>query len=125
MKVGLLQFFGWRDRSIPLQDVYARALERNAVMDASGYDGVWLAEHHFDGNCAYVDPVVFAGAVAACTTRLKVGFAVAQVSLHHPVRLAEQIALLDQISQGRLVVGLGRGTAYNVYEYQGYGIDWR
>ncbi|MFC7538370.1 LLM class flavin-dependent oxidoreductase [Siccirubricoccus deserti] len=61
----------------------------------------------------------------AATTRLKVGFAVAQVSLHHPVRLAEQIALLDNLGQGRLIVGLGRGTAYNVYEYQGYGIDWQ
>jgi alkanesulfonate monooxygenase SsuD/methylene tetrahydromethanopterin reductase-like flavin-dependent oxidoreductase (luciferase family) len=41
------------------------------------------------------------------------------------MRLAEQIAVLDHLTQGRLIVGLGRGTAYNVYEYQGYGIDWQ
>jgi alkanesulfonate monooxygenase SsuD/methylene tetrahydromethanopterin reductase-like flavin-dependent oxidoreductase (luciferase family) len=47
---------------------------------------------------------------------------VAQVSLHHPVRLAEQMSLLDNLGRGRLTVGVGRGTAYNIYEYQGYGI---
>ena len=105
--------------------VIRESLAEARLCDELGVEVLWLAEHHFDGNCAYVDPVVFAGAVAGCTKRLKVGFAVAQVSLHHPVRLAEQMALLDQITEGRLVVGLGRGTAYNVYEYQGYGIDWR
>ncbi len=47
MKVGVLQFFGWRDRSVPLEDVYFRALERIKIMDKTGYDAVWLAEHHF------------------------------------------------------------------------------
>jgi alkanesulfonate monooxygenase SsuD/methylene tetrahydromethanopterin reductase-like flavin-dependent oxidoreductase (luciferase family) len=105
--------------------VIRESLEEAKLCDALGVEVLWLAEHHFDGNCAYVDPTTFAAAVAACTTRLQIGFAVAQVSLHHPIRLAEQIALLDQLSQGRLIVGLGRGTAYNVYEYQGYGLDWR
>ncbi len=84
---------------------------------------LWLAEHHFDGICAYVDPVSFAAALAASTRQIRIGFAVAQMSLHHPVRMAEQMALIDNISKGRLVVGLGRGTAYNIYDYQGYGID--
>jgi alkanesulfonate monooxygenase SsuD/methylene tetrahydromethanopterin reductase-like flavin-dependent oxidoreductase (luciferase family) len=86
-------------------------------------DMLWLAEHHFDGICAYVDPVSFAAALAASTKRIRIGFAVAQMSLHHPIRMAEQMALIDNISNGRLVVGLGRGTAYNIYDYQGYGID--
>lgn len=93
------------------------------LCDQLGMDMLWLAEHHFDGICAYVDPVSFAAALAACTERIHIGFAVAQMSLHHPIRMAEQMALIDNISRGRLVVGLGRGTAYNIYDYQGYGID--
>lgn len=106
-------------------DVIAEALEEAKLCDALGVEVLWLAEHHFDGNCAYVDPVTFAAAVLAATKHIKVGFAVAQVSLHHPTRLAEEVSLLDNLSKGRVIVGLGRGTAYNVYEYQGYGIDWR
>ena len=90
-----------------------------------GFDTVWLSEHHFDGNCAYVDPVSFAAATAVATSRVRIGLAVAQMSLHHPVRLAEQLSLIDHLSKGRLLVGLGRGTAYNIYEYEGYGIDHR
>jgi len=93
------------------------------LCDELGMEMLWLAEHHFDGICAYVDPVTFAAALAASTERVHIGFAVAQMSLHHPVRLAEQMALIDNISRGRLLVGLGRGTAYNIYDYQGYGID--
>ena len=93
------------------------------LCDELGVEVLWLAEHHFDGNCAYVDPVTFAAAIAATTSRIKIGFAVAQMSLHHPVRLAEQMSLLDNLSHGRLIVGLGRGTAHNIYEYIGYDID--
>jgi len=88
-----------------------------------GFDALWLAEHHFDGICAYVDPVSFAAALATATRHIRIGFAVAQMSLHHPIRMAEQLSLIDNISKGRLIVGLGRGTAYNIYDYQGYGID--
>jgi len=93
------------------------------LCDELGVDTVWLAEHHFDGNCAYVDPMSFAAAIAAATKNVKIGFAVAQMSLHHPIRMAEQMSMIDNLSKGRLIVGLGRGTAYNIYDYLGYGID--
>jgi alkanesulfonate monooxygenase SsuD/methylene tetrahydromethanopterin reductase-like flavin-dependent oxidoreductase (luciferase family) len=103
--------------------VIDEVMREAALTEALGFDTVWLSEHHFDGNCAYVDPMAFGAALAAATSRIRIGYAVAQISLHHPVRLAEQFALIDNISKGRLIVGLGRGTTYNVYEYQGYGID--
>ena len=103
--------------------VINESLREGQLCDELGMDMLWLAEHHFDGICAYVDPVAFAAALAASTQRIQIGFAVAQMSLHHPIRMAEQMSLIDNISSGRLVVGLGRGTAYNIYDYQGYGID--
>lgn len=99
------------------------ALKEAELSDKLGYDALWLAEHHFDGGCAYVDPVTFASAIAARTRQIRIGFAVAQMALHHPIRFAEQIALIDNLSRGRMIVGVGRGTAYNFYEFRGYGID--
>lgn len=52
------------------------------LTDELGFDVIWLAEHHFDGICAYVDPVSFAASLAVATQRAKIGFAVAQMSLH-------------------------------------------
>ena len=103
--------------------VIQETLREARLCDELGMDMLWLAEHHFDGICAYVDPVTFAAALAASTERIRIGFAVAQMSLHHPIRMAEQMSLIDNLSRGRLLVGLGRGTAYNIYDYQGYGID--
>jgi alkanesulfonate monooxygenase SsuD/methylene tetrahydromethanopterin reductase-like flavin-dependent oxidoreductase (luciferase family) len=95
------------------------------LADTLGIDVIWLAEHHFDGICAYVDPISFAGALATTTRQAKIGFAVLQTALHHPIRLAEQLAVIDNIAKGRLIVGLGRGSSYNIYDYQGFGIDHR
>lgn len=97
---------------------------REAVLaDRLGADIVWLAEHHFDGISVYADPMVLAGALAASMQRAGLGFAVIQTALHHPVRLAEQMALLDHLMKGKLIVGLGRGSSFNIYDYQGFGID--
>jgi len=103
--------------------VIEETLREARLADELGVDALWLAEHHFDGICAYVDPVSFAAALAVATRQCKIGFAVVQTSLHHPIRLAEQLSLIDHLSKGRLIVGLGRGTAYNIYDYQGYGFD--
>jgi alkanesulfonate monooxygenase SsuD/methylene tetrahydromethanopterin reductase-like flavin-dependent oxidoreductase (luciferase family) len=98
-------------------------LQEAKLAEELGADAVFLAEHHFDGNCTYVDPPTFAGALSAATSRVKIGFAVLQTSLYHPLRLTEQISLLDHLSQGRLIVGLGRGSMVNLYEYTAYQID--
>src|SRR5215472_4044485 len=124
MKFGNFLFPDSRD---PARDgaVIDETLREAVLSDELGFDAIWLAEHHFDGICAYVDPISFAGALAVAVRRAALGFAVIQTSLHHPVRLAEQLALLDNLLKGRLIVGLGRGTAYNIYDYLGFGLDYR
>lgn len=124
MKFGNFLFPDCRD---PERDgiVIDETLREARLSDELGVDVIWLAEHHFDGICAYVDPITLAGALATSTRQSKIGFAVVQTALHHPIRLAEQIAILDNITKGRLIVGLGRGSSYNIYDYQGFGIDHR
>jgi alkanesulfonate monooxygenase SsuD/methylene tetrahydromethanopterin reductase-like flavin-dependent oxidoreductase (luciferase family) len=115
MKFGNFLFPDCRD---PARDgvVIDETLQEAWLSDELGVDVIWLAEHHFDGICAYVDPVSFASALATFTRRSKIGFAVVQMALHHPIRLAEQLAILDNITKGRLIVGLGRGSSYNIYD---------
>lgn len=122
MKVGVFLFHESRDPSGDSQ-VIQEAVREAQLAEAEGMDAVFLAEHHFDGNCVYVDPPTFAAALAMATSRISIGFAVLQTSLYHPLRMAEQIALIDNLSQGRLIVGLGRGSMVNLHEYKGYQID--
>jgi alkanesulfonate monooxygenase SsuD/methylene tetrahydromethanopterin reductase-like flavin-dependent oxidoreductase (luciferase family) len=56
------------------------------------------------------------------TKRIRIGFAVVRLPFHHPVRLAVQLALLDNLSRGRIDVGVGKGTIYNEYEFVGHGL---
>jgi alkanesulfonate monooxygenase SsuD/methylene tetrahydromethanopterin reductase-like flavin-dependent oxidoreductase (luciferase family) len=122
MKFGDFLFPDCRD---PAQDgaVIEETLREAALADELGADVIWLAEHHFDGISVYADPIALAGALAASMRHAGLGFAVVQTALHHPIRLAEQMALLDHLLKGRLIVGLGRGSSYNIYDYRGFGID--
>ena len=97
-------------------------LEEILLAEEIGMHSAWLTEHHFDGAAAHADPLVLGAAVAAKTKNIKIGFAVVELAFHHPVRLAIQTSLLDNLSHGRLIVGTGRGSAYNHYEYMGFGI---
>ena len=91
------------------------------LVEELGLDAIWLAEHHFAGEVAYGDPLVFASAVAVKTRRVMLGLGIVEMALHNPVRLAIQTALVDHLSNGRLVVGTGRGSNYNAFEYAGFG----
>ncbi|HLK26886.1 MAG TPA: LLM class flavin-dependent oxidoreductase [Caulobacteraceae bacterium] len=120
MKVGVLQFFGWADRAIPLESVYARALERFGIMDRSGYDAVWLAEHHFSSFSVCPSVHMMATMAAAQTEKMRIGTAVSLAPFYHPLRLAEEVALLDVLSGGRVNWGAGRGFA--VGEFSAFGV---
>src|SRR5215468_3921837 len=120
MKVGVLQFFGWADRKFDLNSVYARAIERFDIMDREGYDAVWLAEHHFS-SFSVCPSVHMMGTVAAMRTkRLRIGTAVSLAPFYHPLRLAEEVALLDVLSGGRVNWGAGRGFSRG--EFAAFGI---
>jgi len=108
VKVGVLQFFSW-SRRIPLETVYQRAFDRIAVMDEGGYDGVWLAEHHFNTYSVCPSPHLMAMHVASRTKNLRIGTAVSLAVFYNPLRLAEEVAMLDILSGGRINWGAGRG----------------
>lgn len=97
-------------------------VEQACFAETAGFDGLWLTEHNFTGESVYCDPIPFASVVAARTSRIRIGFAVLQLALRHPIRLATQLALLDNLSDGRLDIGVGHGTNYNEYEFVGYGL---
>jgi alkanesulfonate monooxygenase SsuD/methylene tetrahydromethanopterin reductase-like flavin-dependent oxidoreductase (luciferase family) len=95
MKFAVLQFFSWPDRRVDLATVYARALERIEIMDRNAYDAVWLAEHHFS-SFSVCPSVHMVGVLAAARTRrLRIGTGVSLAPFYHPLRLAEEVALLD------------------------------
>ncbi|MFP6640183.1 MAG: LLM class flavin-dependent oxidoreductase [Myxococcota bacterium] len=120
MKFGVLQFFSWPERRVPLETVYARALERIELMDRTGYDAVWLAEHHFTGYSVCPSVHMMGLHVASRTKHLRIGTAVSLAALYHPLRLAEEIALLDVLTEGRVNWGVGRG--FDPVEFQAFGV---
>jgi len=121
VKVGVLQFFGWRDRSVPLEDVYNRSFDRIKIMDQTGYDAVWLAEHHFSGYSVCPSVHLMGAHVAAHTENLRIGTAVTLAAFYHPLRIAEEIALLDVLSGGRVNWGAGRG--FDPRELANFGVE--
>jgi alkanesulfonate monooxygenase SsuD/methylene tetrahydromethanopterin reductase-like flavin-dependent oxidoreductase (luciferase family) len=119
--------FGWLTLSLspsPEEDA-ARIDQQIAQIRAAeqlGFSDVWLTEHYFTGESVYNDALLFAAAVAMRTERIRIGFAVVQLPFHHPVQLAVRLALLDNLSKGRIDVGVGKGTVYNEYEFVGHGL---
>jgi alkanesulfonate monooxygenase SsuD/methylene tetrahydromethanopterin reductase-like flavin-dependent oxidoreductase (luciferase family) len=92
------------------------ALIRHA--DRLGFDGCWLREHHFTDYGFLPNTMTMAAYVAAQTSRIRIGTAVITLPLHHPVRVAEEVALVDVLSRGRVDVGLGRG--YQSVEFDAF-----
>jgi alkanesulfonate monooxygenase SsuD/methylene tetrahydromethanopterin reductase-like flavin-dependent oxidoreductase (luciferase family) len=99
-------------------DIIRRELEQIEWTEELGFDEIWLTEHHFIDYGLSVDPAALASAAASRTRRIRIGLAAAILPFHHPLRLAEQMALVDIISNGRLDVGVGRGN--RPAEFRGY-----
>jgi len=119
--------FGWLTLAMspsPDEDCQRidQILEQACAAERMGFSDVWLTEHYFTGESVYNDSLMFAAALAMKTSRIRIGFAVVQMPFHHPVRLAVQLALLDNLTRGRIDVGIGKGTVYNEYEFVGHGL---
>ena len=99
-------------------EVVHRELEQMEWTEELGFDQIWLTEHHFIDYGLAVDPASLAATAASRTRRVRIGLAAAIMPFHHPLRLAEQLALIDIISKGRLDVGVGRGN--RPAEFRGY-----
>lgn len=102
-------------------EVYANSLQEARLAEALGFHTVWLAEHHFSAYGTCPSLAVLAAALARETRRVRIGTAVVIAPFGHPVRIAEEFAMVDVLSGGRLEFGLGRG--YQPKEFVGLGVS--
>jgi alkanesulfonate monooxygenase SsuD/methylene tetrahydromethanopterin reductase-like flavin-dependent oxidoreductase (luciferase family) len=128
MDIGLMMDCEYQEDQTP-QEAFHTALTTADRAETLGFDGIWLAERHFSppGGAALISsissaPLLMATAIAMRTRRIRIGTAVLLLPLGHPVRLAEEVATLDHLSQGRLDLGIGRSSFPRAYE--GYNIPY-
>jgi alkanesulfonate monooxygenase SsuD/methylene tetrahydromethanopterin reductase-like flavin-dependent oxidoreductase (luciferase family) len=104
-------------------DAMAMGLDQAVEAEAMGLDAIWLAEiHQQSARSVMSAPMTVASAIAARTSRMKIGMGVQVLPLAHPLRLAEETATVDQISRGRLLMGVGRSG--NPRAYAAYGVPY-
>src|ERR1700679_343068 len=104
--------FDHLDRNdLALQDFYEQRLALIEAFDRAGFYAYHVAEHHFTPLGMAPSPSVFLAAVAQRTERLRFGPLVYTLPLYHPLRLIEEVCMLDQMSGGRLLLGIGRGIS--------------
>jgi alkanesulfonate monooxygenase SsuD/methylene tetrahydromethanopterin reductase-like flavin-dependent oxidoreductase (luciferase family) len=121
MRFGLIVDF----RTSPLEtrgsaELYTDTVDHLVQAEQLGFGHALIGEHHFTDDHFMPSPLIAATAIAARTTTMRVATNVALLPLYHPVRLAEDVAVLDVLSNGR--VDLGVGVGYNAVEFAGYGV---
>ena len=102
-------------------EFYAELLEQAEAAEEWGFDSFWVAEHHFHEYGAVPRPPILLSAVAQRTRRIRLGSGVVVLPFDHPLRVAEDYAMVDVLSAGRLNLGVGSG--YLKHEYAGFGVD--
>ena len=120
MKFAFFTHVPWPEGTDPGQ-ILAETTEQIQYAEELGFASAWLAEHHFTRYSMVSSSLILATHIAARTKNIRLGTAVLVSPLHNPMRLAEDTAMLDLVSDGRLDVGFGRGSGG--YEYAGYGLD--
>ena len=123
MKFGLFILPSWADEDRHEQGrILGEAVEQAQYAEELGFDSVWLAEHHFCRYGIVPNAIPMAMYVAARTSKIRIGTGVSVLTFHNPIFLAEETALLDALSGGRLDFGVGRGQV--VYEYGNFRVDY-
>ncbi len=115
----------WYDfrQQLPLGDYarfYAECLEEIEEGERLGFTGVWLSEHHFVDDGYLPSPLVVAAAIAARTRTMTIGTNILLLPMHHPLRVAEDAAVVDLLSGGRFVLGVGQGYVQHEFEALGF-----
>jgi probable F420-dependent oxidoreductase len=106
-----------------IADFYQHIVELLEEAERLGFDSAWVNEHHFHAYGGMIpDPPVLLGAIASRTSRIRIGTSVALLPLHNPLEAAEAYAMVDQLSGGRLELGIGRG--FMRYDYDALGVSW-
>ena len=123
MKFGLFILPSWSEAEASHQGrLLSEAVEQIQYAEELGFDAVWLAEHHFTRFGIVPSALPFATYVAARTKTIRIGTGVSVLTFHHPVFMAEETAMLDVLSHGRLDFGVGRGQV--VYEYNNFKVPY-
>ena len=121
MKVGILLIFQNYQGRVSDAEMVRDQIRIADLAEPLGFDSLWPPEHHFTDYSACPDNVQFLSYMAAKTSRIQLGTGAVIVPWNDPLRVAEKIAFLDHLSNGRAVLGLGRGLAR--VEYEHFGID--
>lgn len=121
MDVGILLVFQNWYENMSDEDVFTRELNFGELAEKYGFDSVWSAEHHFDDYSMCPDNVEVLSYVAARTSRVKLGTGAVILPWNDPLRVVEKITMLDHVSNGRVLFGMGRGLAK--MEYEGFSVD--
>lgn len=121
MEFGIFNLMGARDLGTTTVQVFNEVSELTRMADQLGYSTAWFAEHHFSNYCLCASPLVMVAHCAANTKKIRLGTAVVVVPLYNPARLLAEIAMVDALSNGRLMLGIGAG--YQPYEFERFGVD--
>jgi len=121
MHVGYGAVFQNPNNQMSDRDVWKNEIRLAEMAEPLGFDSVWGVEHHFDDYTMCPDVVQFLTYMAGRTKTAKLGSMVVVLPWHDPIRVAEQISMLDHVSNGRMIFGMGRGLAR--IEYEGFRLD--